>query len=235
VNAEGVDAQFLDDGMFCQSVGTFPRMKAHKATTHTIVAIENAKIATSTLKHAGVGYHLFVLMFDSGASRMSTGYCNDFMDFKIMGHQNLELDGIPSGLKIEGIDIVQYSLSMDDSSQVTFKMKALYMPALETTRLISPQGIHTVEDRPVTFMTHTNKDDHDSYAKMWIKEKTQGWQQALPLHTLRINYDAHGNLARHMASLLGTAEHCLKALTGAIDVTSDANQNLSAAQKELLK
>jgi hypothetical protein len=118
---------------------------------------------------------------------MSTGCRDDFSDFKTTGLQNLELDGIASGLKIEGIGIVQYSITMDDGTRVTFKMKALYVPALGTTRLILPQGIRTDDDRPVTFMTHTNEDEHDSYAELWIKEKGQGWQHTLPLHTLRID------------------------------------------------
>jgi hypothetical protein len=235
VDATGIDIRFLDEGMFCQSVGTFPRMTANRATTQTRVAINSANLATGTLKHAGLGYHSFVLTFDSGASRMSTGCREDFTEFKTTGLQNLALDGIASGLKIEGIGIVLYAMPMDDGTRVTFKMKALYVPALGTTRLISPQGIRTIEDRPVTFMTHTNEDEHDSYAELWVKEKMEGWQHTMPLHTLRINYNAQDNLPKHMASLPGTADHCLKALTGAIDVTAASNQNLSKAQKELLK
>jgi hypothetical protein len=73
-------------------------------------------------------------------------------------------------------------------------------------------------------MTHTNKDEDNSYTELWIKEKAEGWLHMLPLHTLRINYNGHDNLSKHMASLPGTAMHCLKALTGAIYVTSNANQ-----------
>jgi hypothetical protein len=116
VNLKGLDYRFLDDGMFCQPVGTFYNMQANKATDHTRIAINSAEIATSTLKNAGLGYHSFILTFDSGASRMSTGCRDDFLDFKTTGLQNLELDGIASGLKIEGIGIVQYSITMDDGT-----------------------------------------------------------------------------------------------------------------------
>lgn len=230
-----VDTRILDTGLFCEPVGSFPHFVANKSTVQSAITFDSFELAKQTLKNAGLGYDSFILTFDSGASRMSSGVRSDFKEFKDTGFENVKLDGIASGLKIQGIGIIHYDLIMDDSTRVTIRVKALYVPALGNTRLISPQGIRTANGRPVTFMTHTNEDEAESFAELWIKENKPGWQHTAPMHTMKISYDRMDNLPKHMASLPSTAQTCLKALTNAIDVTAETNQNLTGAQKELLK
>ena len=126
LNIATMDPRILDAGLFCQPVGSFSPLVANKATTQTMPqALNSVEMATTTLKNAGLGYHSFILTFDSGASRMSTGNKSDFTALKDTGFDNLELDGIASGLKIQGIGIVQYNVTMDDGTRVTLKLKAL--------------------------------------------------------------------------------------------------------------
>lgn len=235
IRLDDVDSRILDDGLYCQPVGSFPIHVAYKTTVKPRLHINSAALADQTLKNAGLGYNSFSLTFDSGASKMSTGIRSDFKEFTDTGYENIELDGIASGLKIQGTGIVHYDVVMDDGTRVTLRLKALYVPDLATTRLISPQGIRTSDGNPVTFMTHTNEDENDSYAELWIKKNVPGWQQHLPIHTMKIHYNRQDNLPTHVASLPTTSDECLKALTGAIDVTAANNKNLTGSQKELLK
>jgi hypothetical protein len=66
-----MDPKILDTGQFCQPVRSFSHLVANKAATQpTWMAINSVEMATTTLKNTGLGYHSFILMFDSDTPRI---------------------------------------------------------------------------------------------------------------------------------------------------------------------
>ena len=68
-----------------------------------------------------------------------------------------------------------------------------------------------------------------------MKENKPGWQKAEPVERVYVKYDPNNNLPTHEANLPNQREKEAKALTNAVCVTNEANQNLTPSQKELLR
>ena len=85
-----------------------------------------------------------------------------------------------------------------------------------------------------TFIAHC-RDEQDGYAKLNLKEDKPGFQKSEPVERVYVNYDPKNNLPTHEATLPNQRYKEDKALTNAICVTSEANQNLTPSQKELLR
>ena len=66
-----------------------------------------------------------------------------------------------------------------------------------------------------------------------MKEDKPGWQKSKPVERFYVKYDPKNNLTTHEATLPNQREKEAKALTNAVCVTKEANQNLTPSQKEL--
>ena len=73
------------------------------------------------------------------------------------------------------------------------------------------------------------------YAELNLKEDKPGWQKAEPVERVYVKYDPKNNPPTHEATLPNQREKEAKALTNAVCVTNEANQNLTPSQKELLR
>ena len=197
-------------------------------------------MALQALQQAGQGSKHILITFDTGASRMSTGYQEDFISFKATVNKNLALDGIAAGqgLTIAGQGICAYKVTMDDGTAVILHVEALFVPGLKHARLMSPQGIRTSDGHPCTFLTHSclpSESLSDSYGEFWVKPKTKDWKTQKPLYTLKVSYDPRDLLPKHFMAAPQPSESNLMCLAAAMDVTHQDNQNLSPSQKELLR
>ena len=66
-----------------------------------------------------------------------------------------------------------------------------------------------------------------------MKEDKPGWQKAEPVERVYFKYDPKNNFPTHEATLPNQREKEAKALTNAVCVTNEANQNLNPSKKEL--
>ena len=74
---------------------------------------------------------------DTGASKCSTGNRNDFVDYQEFDdHNKKTLDGITTGLQIEGFGTVEYVITASHNIQITMSIQAYYVPGLADTRLV---------------------------------------------------------------------------------------------------
>ena len=67
-----------------------------------------------------------------------------------------------------------------------------------------------------------------------MKEDNPVWQKAEPVEGFYVKYNPKNNLPTHKSTLPNQREKEAKALTNAVCVTNEANQNLIHTQKELL-
>ena len=67
-----------------------------------------------------------------------------------------------------------------------------------------------------------------------MNEDKPGWQKAKPVERVYVKHDPKNNLPTHEATLPNNIEKEFKVLTSAVFVTSEANQNLTSSQKQLL-
>ena len=66
-----------------------------------------------------------------------------------------------------------------------------------------------------------------------LKEDKPGWKKAEPVERVYVKYDPMNNLPTHKYNLPNQIEKEVKALTSAVCVTNEANQNLTLSHKEL--
>lgn len=227
--------------LFCMPVESplsaeyFDRVRS-MACMATGPKLNSGWLAAQTLKNLGrdpEGKEV-VLIFDTGASKMSTGSRDDFVEFSSQGlSPNATLDGIASGLKIEGHGTVEYVIRGKDGDNLTLQLEAMYVPDLKNTRLLSPQGLWTKEGDPGSFIAHTIDDQEDNYAELWIRKKGKGWKEKDPIQVLRVDYDKNDLLPKSLAMVPERSE--FQALKGAIDMTAKQNSNISKHQKLLLQ
>ena len=114
---------------------------------------------------------------------------------------------------------------------IALRDQAYYIPGLpKDLRIISPQGIRTSEGYKGTFIAHCH-DEKDGYAYLNLKEDKPGWQKAKPVERVYVKYDPKNTPPTNEATLPNQSEKEAKALTNAICVTNEANQNLTPSQK----
>ena len=141
------------------------------------------------------------------------------------------LKGIAKSLDISGFGIVEYSVRSEIGRIIALRAQAYYVPGLpKYLHIISPQGIRTSEGYMGTFIAHVHYEQY-GYAELNLKEDKPGWKKAEPVERVYINYDPKNNLPTHEATLPNKREKEGKALTNAVCVTNEANQNLTPSQK----
>ena len=146
-----------------------------------------------------------------------------------------KLKGTAKGLEIYGFWIVEYYVRSESGRIIALRDQAYYVPGLpKDLRIIYPQSIHTSEGYKVTFISHCHN-EHDSYAKLNLKEDKPGWKKAEPVERVYVKYDPKNNLPTHEATIPTPRKKEVKTLTSDVCVTNEANQNLTRSQTELLR
>lgn len=178
-------------------------------------------------------------IIDTGATSSSVGVRTEFVSFTPSSRETV-IDGIASGLKIEGEGIVEYALQLDNKSWFTLRMHAYFVPALGSTRLLAPQSFNTTDGRKGSVLAHCNRlpdgtIDPASFVEIQLREDGENWQNTSPVATKRIPYHKGNNLPVIRLFKPGTGEEKQSVLIASLCVTDDANRNLTDAQKELLK
>jgi hypothetical protein len=80
------------------------------------------------------------IILDSGCSITVTNDKSDFLPNSLRKSQFTEVKGISSGLKIDGIGVVSWTLKDIDGQLVDIQVQAIYVPACPF-RLLSPQQL----------------------------------------------------------------------------------------------
>ena len=65
------------------------------------------------------------------------------------------------------------------------------------------------------------------YVDLNLKKDKTGWQNAEPVERVYVKYDPNYNLQTHEATLPNYIEKDFKALSSAVCVSNEANQNLN--------
>ena len=108
---------------------------------------------------------------------------------------------------------------------IAIPAQAYYVPGLpKYLRIIFPKGIHTSEGFLSTFIARCH-DENDGYAELNLKEEKPCWQKAEPVERVYIKYDPKKNLPTHKVTLPSQRDKEVTALTSAVFVTNEANQN----------
>jgi len=215
--------------MFCMPTGEDP---THKPPW--------VNIATRALNSVPMPRALLMGVIDSGATMTAIGNRDEFVTFSDVTN-NFVLKGIAKGLQIQGVGTVEYTIQDDANNDVTLRLKAYWVPKIgNELRLISPQGIRTVEGHRGSFICHTQDDTEDaalrgSDAELQFKKDEPGWRAASPITTKSLQYNPRNKLPMLSMSIPQTQERYATALSGILSVVDEANNNLSGAQKELLK
>ena len=177
-----------------------------------------------------------ILTYGTGATRPSSGIRSDFEDATFVPTTTGPvIDGIASGLKIEGFGFTRYNIQVSDGTSVELRMKSFYVPGLNDTRLISPQGIKTVDGLRGSLEAYCNDDDPESFALLRFRHPSRYWQFTEPVHFCYVQYDSKTNLPQQTAYLSSDTTMLSKALLASIKTTEDLNQNLDMHQKALLQ
>ena len=102
----------------------------------------------------------FKLIFDTGASIHLTPDKSDFVEFTETPSDEV-IQGIGTGLKIQGKGLVEYMLNDTSGNAVKLKLTAYWVPTLpKGVRLISPQVITTAEGDGGLFIVPPSKIDN---------------------------------------------------------------------------
>ena len=110
---------------------------------------------------------------------------------------------------------------------ITLRAQAYYVPGLpKELRIISPQGICTWEWYKSTFIAHCH-DEQEGYAELNLKEDKPDFQKAEPVVRVYVQYDPNNILPTHEATLPNQREKEAKALTNAVCINNEANQNIN--------
>lgn len=164
------------------------------------------------------------LIVDTGCTKTGTGYVEDFVPGTLKAlDQPILMDGIAGGLEITKAGVVRYEVLDDTGELQVIEADAYYIPSLNC-RLFSPQS----------YFRQLQKDGKDPGEKAGLHVKHNGATMIWPNEArMSILYDRQTHLPRVRAykNALKTADTL--ALTGC--VTEESNQNLTAAQKLLLR
>ena len=116
----------------------------------------------------------FSVIFDNGATYScysKKGYFVKLEEKKFPRN----IKGIAKGIEISGFGIVEYSVRSQSGRMIALRSQEYYVPGLpKDLRIISPQGIRTLEGCKGTFISHCH-DEQGGYAKLNLKEDKPGW------------------------------------------------------------
>ncbi len=157
------------------------------------------------------------IVFDSGASLCVTPVMDDFVDTKLQKSDiPTQLGGLAHGLNIEGKGQVDWAFMSDAGTVIQLSVEAYYVPSA-SHRLLSPQSLFQQGSYQGTFVVDSG------YGSLKFAD---GNSITRPLDS-RTNLPlVHGFKGRDVVGRLKELNLC---------VTDEANQNLTASQKELLK
>ena len=176
----------------------------------------------------------FSVIFTTGDTYSCCSNKGDFMNLeeKILP---INIKVIAKGLEISGSGIVKYSIRSESGRMIALQDQAYYVPGLPNyLRIISPQGIYTLEVYKVTFIAHYHG-DHDIYVDLNLKEDKTCWKKSEPVERVYIKYDPSNNLTTHEAILPDQRDKDIKALASTVYVTNKGSHNLNPSQTELLR
>lgn len=166
----------------------------------------------------------FSLIFDTGCTKTGTGYIEDFIpdtlkDFK----EPIRMDGIAGGLMIKQEGRVRYEVVDDSGGVQVIETTAYYIPELRC-RLFSPQAYFA--------QLHEEGLDHSEMAQMSVKRTKSiiTWPHGAQM---TIQYDRNTHLPQVRAYKAAVHTAAALALKGNVD--DETNQNLTSAQKTLLR
>jgi hypothetical protein len=207
--------------------------KSQTTASRTELQLAAARQGLQALNRAP--FNCIRIICDSGASLSCIGNKQEFVTLTEQ-QTPTELKGIASGLDIHGEGVVRYNVRDDTGQNIELEAKAYWVPQLESMRLLAPQSLRTVQGNVVTVIRHgTLPHGEPSFAEIQVQNKGTDWHSSAPLQRLTIPYDPHSNLPELKGSLPANEETQVMALSGILQVTDEANRNLTGAQKELLK
>ncbi|MGH3624340.1 MAG: hypothetical protein ACRDQ5_21565, partial [Sciscionella sp.] len=154
----------------------------------------------------------FNIVFDTGATVAVTPNCADFISPMTSPPNNLVLRGISSGLPVQGVGTIRWYVVDDNKQMKMIETEAFYVPEIPV-RLVSPQSY-------MSGKSACNFTIFDNYS---IFTWENGSTMTLPYHPRSRLPIAHGY------SKEDTTEKIFAC------VTEENNQNLTAAQKVLLR
>lgn len=188
------------------------------------VAIESSRLVQAIGSSAfNAGLHLgemFSFIWDTGASYTVTPHLEDFIDGVTALDTPIALDGLATGLTISGKGHINWMVPALDGSLKSIMVEAYYTPGARA-RLLSPQSYLQQCDR-----------------KGWTKPLGAFSDRELSLtwpdgSSILVPYSETNNLPVSLAYNGSTVQRRNAELH--LCVTDMANQNLSEAQKELLR
>ncbi|MGH3054776.1 MAG: hypothetical protein ACRDL7_07345, partial [Gaiellaceae bacterium] len=158
----------------------------------------------------------FPVVFDTGSTKTVSPEKLDFLGNIRKPPANIVLKGISKGLPIEGIGTVQWNFLDDDGKACHMRTEAYYVPTI-SLRLFSPQA--SLQWNRETDGSY--KVRHNNSIFLWGEKR------------MTIPYHPHSNLP----TTYGYHDHCVSQLASSLHtcVTADINQNLTSAQKLLLR
>ena len=166
----------------------------------------------------------FQLILDTGCTKTGTGYVEDFLPDTLQDLPTpVRMDGIAGGLTIKQVGMVRYEV-LDNKSEVqVIETEAFYLPDLKC-RLFSPQAYFEEQFK--------NGADPHEQAELRVRHHstTMVWANGA---TLTVNYDQNTFLPRIRAYKNAVQTASALALLGEVD--AETNQNLTSAQKRLLR
>ena len=186
---------------------------------------------TARSSTAGRSTEEFPIIWDTGASRSVSPNKQDFKG-KIRPSATRSLTGLANGLEVCGEGEVQWTVLSDDGQAFTLEHTAYYVPE-SPCRLLSCQTFteytQALYGKAYEFVLRA----HDPRRKyMKLQPSTEPGIPPQPkLPTITCMLDERTNLPISIASSKPTKPGCGIHLC----VTDDENQNLSQAQKELLR
>lgn len=165
----------------------------------------------------------FPVVFDSGASRCISGYREDFIGPLAAPSKTLQIGGMASGKTVEGIGTVRWSfLTKNRRSRLVIQTSCYYVPNCKV-RLISPQRL---------FHDGSSKGNSISGGE-FICRKDTATLSFNDLPTIEIDYDTRNHLPIGMGTNSSSTSDS-KIIPVNLSITSEANQNLTPSQRNLL-
>ena len=105
------------------------------------------------------------------------------------------LDGITKGLPIRGEKIVGYRVIMDNGETTVLRLRALDVPELSSTRLVSPQEMVASEGNSCVFVAFSRRHPRkSSYARLGVHSNQEGWTNGSSVSTMTMHSGGIDNL-----------------------------------------
>jgi hypothetical protein len=164
---------------------------------------------------------LHQVLVDTGESVCITHDKTDFITPLTLPDTPMVIGGLAHGLAMEGIGMVDWTFLMDDGHFWTITLEAYYVPQ-GGRRLLSPQ---TVDQQGKTGATFSIDGEAGTLS---LKNLQSGHTSSLTAHL-----DKHTNLPLY--TCIHGRELTQRRTELNICIADEANQNLAASQKELLK